>query len=69
MIRFDPESPWHVGQRILLYDGEIVEVKVVESVEHSISKDHSLIETQYSLVSEKAWELRQSGVRPWAELG
>lgn len=65
MITFEPETPWTVGQSVTLHDdGDgLTSVKVVESIEHSKN------ETQYHLVDERVWKLRQAGVRPWVELG
>jgi hypothetical protein len=63
MITFYPDSPWEVGQLVIFREGKrVVDVKVVETVEHSGN------ETQYSFVDPKVWELRQQGVRPFIEL-
>lgn len=64
MITFEPESPWTVGQFVTLRAGDFSTVKVVERVEQSEDGN----ETQYSLVSQRIWELRCAGVRPYIEL-
>lgn len=45
-------------------DGDRSNVQVCERVEHS----EDGMETQYSFVSQRIWDLRQAGVRPWIEL-
>jgi hypothetical protein len=64
VITFEPETPWHVGQYVTLRAGDFADVKVVERVEQS----EDGMETQYILVSQQVWELRQAGVRPYIEL-
>lgn len=64
MIEFHPPSPWTVGQTVTLREGERECTKVAESVDSTADGN----ETQYQLVSQRVWELRQQGVRPYVEL-
>jgi hypothetical protein len=64
MITFEPESPWEIGQHVTFRDGERSCVKVVESVGQSDDGN----ETQYAFVTERVWQARCAGVRPYADL-
>jgi hypothetical protein len=64
MITFEPESPWETGQHVTFREGERSCVRVVESVEKSVDGN----ETQYAFVTERVWQARLQGVRPFAEL-
>jgi hypothetical protein len=66
VLRFEPDSPWVVGQYVMFTDNKTGRsaLKVVESVEKSPDDN----EVQYHFVSEPIWRIRQQGVRPYAEL-